>query len=246
MQQKYPKEFLELCKSVTAKRPKTVIDHILKHGHITTEELKAKYGYNHPPRAVRDVREHGIPLETFRVTGSDGRKIAAYRFGDASKKRFRKLSGRTGLSKKIKEFLINKHGCKCFIYLEEMDKSEIQIDHRVPYEVGGDGESIELNPNDFTLLSGSANRAKSWSCEHCKNWLTLKKREICLSCYWAYPEDYSHVAMRQIRRLDLLWQNKEVKQYEKLKTDAKKSGQTIPEFVKQIIEKAIKRGNAQQ
>lgn len=48
MPQKYPKEFLELCKSVTAKRPKTVIDHILKHGHITTEELKEKYGYNHP------------------------------------------------------------------------------------------------------------------------------------------------------------------------------------------------------
>lgn len=42
MPQKYPKEFLELCKSVTAKRPKTVINHILKHGHITTEELKEK------------------------------------------------------------------------------------------------------------------------------------------------------------------------------------------------------------
>lgn len=43
MPQKYPKEFLELCRSVTAKRPKTVIDHILKHGHIATEELKEKY-----------------------------------------------------------------------------------------------------------------------------------------------------------------------------------------------------------
>jgi hypothetical protein len=101
MSEKYPKAFLDLCKSVTAKRSKTVIEHILKHGHITTEELKEKYGHNHPPRATRDVREHGIPLETFRVTGSDGRKIAAYRFGDVSKKRFRKLSGRTGLSKKI-------------------------------------------------------------------------------------------------------------------------------------------------
>jgi hypothetical protein len=41
---KHPKEFLELCASVTGKRPKTVIDHILKHGHITTEELKNKCG----------------------------------------------------------------------------------------------------------------------------------------------------------------------------------------------------------
>lgn len=246
MPQKYPKEFLELCRSVTAKRPKTVIDHILKHGHVTTEELKEKYGYNHPPRAVRDVREHGIPLETFRVTGSDGRKIAAYRFGDVTKKIFRKLSGRTGLSKKIKEFLSEKYGCKCFIYLEDMVESELQIDHRIPYEVGGDGESVGLNPDDFMLLSGSANRAKSWSCEYCENWQTLKKKEICLSCYWAYPEDYSHVAMRQVRRADLIWQGKEVEQYERLKKDAKESGQTIPGFVKEIIEKAIKRRNTQQ
>ena len=241
MPQKYPKEFLDLCRTVTAKRPKTVIDHILKHGYITTEELKEKYGYNHPPRAVRDAREHGIPLETFRVTGSDGRKIAAYRFGDVRKKRFRKLSGRTGLSKKIKEYLIEKYGCKCFIYLEDMDEGELQIDHRVPYEVGGDGESVEQNPDDFMLLSGSANRAKSWSCEHCENWQTLKKKEVCLSCYWAYPEEYSHVAMRQVRRLDLIWQGKDVEQYKKLKTDATESGQAIPEFVKEIIGKAIER-----
>lgn len=120
-----------------------------------------------------------------------------------------------------------------------MDESELQIDHRVPYEVGGDSESIEQNPDDFMLLSSSANRAKSWSCEHCENWQTLKKKEICLSCYWAYPEDYSHIAMQQIRRLDLIWQDKEVEQYEKLKIDAKESRQTIPEFVKELIEKAI-------
>lgn len=241
MSQKYPKEFLDLCRSIKAKRPRTVIDHILKHGHISTEELKNLYGYNHPPRAVRDVREHGIPLETYRVTGSDGRKIAAYRFGDVSKKKFRKLSGRTGLSKKIKEVLIEKYGCKCFIYLEEMDARELQIDHRVPYEVGSDDENVEQNPNDFMLLSGSANRAKSWSCEHCENWQTLKRKEICLSCYWAFPEDYSHVAMRQVRRVDLIWQNKEVEQYERLRSDAKVSGQTIPEFVKELIDKALKR-----
>ena len=44
MSPEYPKKFLDLCRSVTAKRPKTVIDHILKHGHISTEELKEKYG----------------------------------------------------------------------------------------------------------------------------------------------------------------------------------------------------------
>lgn len=44
----YSKEFLELLNSVKEKRPRTVIDHILKYGFITTEDLKDKYGYNHP------------------------------------------------------------------------------------------------------------------------------------------------------------------------------------------------------
>lgn len=191
-----PKEFLEKCKTITAKRPRIVVDHILKHGYITTQDLKDKYGYNHPPRAARDVRENGIPLDTFKVTGSDGRKIAAYRFSKAKYTNLQKHQGRTGISKAIKQKLIEKYGCRCFIYLEEMDEQELQIDHRVPYEIGGDDNSADQNAGNFMLLCGSANRAKSWSCEHCKNRNKLMKIEICHKCYWAYPENYEHVAMR--------------------------------------------------
>lgn len=91
------------------------------------------------------------------------------------------------------------------------------------------------------LLSGSANRAKSWSCEHCENWNNVKDRSVCLTCYWAYPENYSHIAMRQIRRIDLIWQGKEVEIYEKLKTQAQSLGSEIPEVVKEIIEKELSR-----
>jgi hypothetical protein len=191
----YPKEFLALCQSVTAKRHRTVITHILEHGQITTEELKNLYGYNHQPRAARDVKEHGIPIERVTVTGGDGRKIAAYRFGDLTNLKVRRFDGRTGLSKQIKEALIAKYGCRCFIYLEAMPEAALQIDHRVPFEVAG--ESVTMSPDEFMLLCGSANRAKSWSCEHCENWKKLKKREVCLSCYWAYPENHSHIAMKQ-------------------------------------------------
>jgi hypothetical protein len=93
-----PDWFIQRAKAVTAKRAKTVIDHILKHGHITTEELKNLYGYNHPPRAARDVREQGIPLETFRITGSDNRRLGAYRFADPSKIRAGTLAGRKVVS----------------------------------------------------------------------------------------------------------------------------------------------------
>lgn len=235
-----PDDFIQLCQLVTAKRPKAVIDHILQYGFVTTEELKQRYGYNHPPRAARDVREHGIPLETFRVTGSDGRRIAAYKFGDISKARFSRLSGRTGLSKQLKDELIDKYGCKCFIYLEKVDKRELQIDHRVPFEVDGEPE---LEAESFMLLCGSANRAKSWSCEHCENWKSIKDKSICLSCYWAYPESYTHVAMQQVRRIDLMWQGDNIEIYEKLKQQAVRLNKEIPEFIKEIIEREIRQNN---
>jgi hypothetical protein len=202
--------------------------------------LKERYGYNHPPRAARDVREHGIPLETFRVTGTDGRRIAAYKFGDISKARFSRLSGRTGLSKQLKDDLIKRYGCKCFIYLEKVDKRELQIDHRVPFEVDGEPE---LESESFMLLCSSANRAKSWSCEHCENWKSIKDKSICLSCYWAYPENYTHVAMQQLRRIDLMWQGENIEIYEKLKQQAVRLNKEIPEFIKEIIERETRQNS---
>ena len=40
-------DLLAKAKKVTAHRAKTVIDHLIKHGSITTEELKNDYGYDH-------------------------------------------------------------------------------------------------------------------------------------------------------------------------------------------------------
>lgn len=239
-----PADFVKLCKSITAKRPKTVIDHILKHGLITTEELKDKYGYNHPPRAVRDVKENGIPIEMFRVEGGDGRKIAAYRFGDPKKMRFGQQAGRTVLGKELKQKLVGTHGARCAIYLEKFSERELQVDHRVPFEVLGDARDTAQRPEDYMLLCGSANRAKSWSCEHCVNWLELKKPEICRKCYWAYPDNYTHIAMRQARRADILWTEHEIADYEKLKQRTAQLQKNIPSYVKEVIAQHLRSDNA--
>ena len=139
MPQDLPEWFVKKAKAVTAKRAKTVIDHILKHGQITTEDLKNLYGYDHPPRAARDVREQGIPLETFRIAGTQGKSIAAYRFADPSKIRSGTLSGRKVLSKELKQSLVTRSGCRCGVCLTEYEARYLQVDHRVPYEVGGEG-----------------------------------------------------------------------------------------------------------
>jgi len=233
----YPKEFLDLLQSVTAKRPRTVIQHILKYGFITSEELKDTYGYNHPPRAVRDVREYGIPLITYRVTGKDGRSIAAYKFGDPKDVKYTlsKSAGRTLLSKALKQALIEKYGSKCFVYLETMDESILQVDHRIPYEIGG--EHNEQDIDYYMLLSPSANRAKSWTCEHCENW-KIKDSSICLRCFWAHPEDYDHVAGKYERIISVVFTGDEIEDYNKL---IKLSGEEkAQEVIKQIIHEHLK------
>ena len=232
----YPKSFLDKLNSVTAKRPKTVIQHILEHGFVTTEELEQLYGYKHAPRAARDVRELGIPLEMYRVKSSDGRTIGAYRFGDPAlaENAVSKTAGRTALSKALKKALIEKFGAKCFIYLQPMDEKILQVDHRIPYEIGG--EQDESNLDCFMLLSPSANRAKSWTCEHCPNWEN-KDAAFCVKCFWAHPENYSHIAGKEQRQIIITFTGDEIDDYNKLiaLVGVDKAEETIKEMIGEFI-----------
>lgn len=232
-----PKEFLARLNAVTQKRPKTVIQYILKHGYVTTEDLK-NLGYEHAPRAARDVRELGIPLETFKVKDSNGRSIAAYRFGDPSqsKSMLSKASGRTVLSKALKKALLEKYGSVCFIYLQQMDESLLQIDHRVPYEIGGEQDENDIDC--YMLLSPSANRAKSWTCEHCPNW-EKKDYNYCVSCFWAHPENYTHIAGREQRQIIITYTDNEIEDFNRLieLVGIDKAEDTIKQLVKKYIVK---------
>lgn len=230
-----PKEFLERLNAITDKRPKTVIQYILKHGYITTEDLK-KLGYEHPPRAARDVRERGIPLKTFRVKDSNGRNIAAYKFGDPkeSKGMLSKTAGRTALSKALKKALVEKYGSVCFIYLQPMEERLLQVDHRVPYEIGGEQDENDIDC--FMLLSPSANRAKSWTCEHCSNW-EKKDYNYCVSCFWAHPEKYTHIADKEQRQIIITYTDNEIEDYNRLieLVGIDKAEDTIKQVVKKYI-----------
>jgi|SRR5664279_53789 len=241
MPKKIPQEILQILQAVTAKRAKTVIDHIIKNGHITTEELKELYGYNHPPRAARDVREHGIPLETFNVKDSTGRSIGAYRFGKWEDFRVDKLKGRHAFSKQFKKDLVEKCGEQCLVCSAAFEERYLQIDHRIPYQVAGDDPSPNRNLDHYMLVCSSCNRAKSWSCEHCENWLTKHDPAICEECYWASPLEYKHIAMRDIRRLAMVWQEIEVSEYDKVKQMAAIGDEDMPTVVKNLIRKQLKR-----
>jgi hypothetical protein len=229
-----PEAIRALCAKVTAKRARTVIDHILKHGFITTEELKDAYGYDHPPRAVRDVRENGIPITTFKVRSkASGRMIAAYKFDDPAKIQGGRIGGRSAFSKNFKEEIIDRLGPKCTLTSEILEPRYLQIDHRIPYQVAGETASDSIEA--FMLLDASSQRAKSWSCEHCENFTSIRDPDICRCCFWAYPEDYDHVAMKPERRLHLVWQGAETEAYDALESEAEMQGDDLHELVKKIL-----------
>ena len=212
---KLPRNIRARLNAVSAKCPRTVIQHILKHGSITTQELSEVYGYEHPPRAIRDVRELGIPIVTMKTKDKTGTSIAEYKFGDLSKWGgvSRKASGRTALAKALKNALIEKFGSRCFVYLETMDAASLQVDHRVPYEIGGEASPEEIG--NFMLLCPSANRAKSWTCEHCENW-KRKDPSFCVRCFWAHPEDYDHVAGKFQKIVTVVFTGDEIEDYRRL------------------------------
>jgi len=234
---KLSKEILTRLNAITDKRPSTVIQHIIKHGYITTEELANNYGYEHAPRAARDVRERGINLVTYRVKSSDGRNIAAYKFGDPIfvDNKISKVGGRTALSQALKKALIDKYGAICFVYLQPMEERLLQIDHRIPYEIGGEQTD---NIDCYMLLSPSANRAKSWMCEHCPNW-TIKDIEFCSNCFWAHPENYSHIAGREERQIVITFSDNEIDDYNHLISlvGKEKAEDKIKELIIEYIKK---------
>ena len=226
---------LALCDLVTAKRARTVIDHILQHGQVTTEELRDVYGYDHPPRAVREA---GIPLDTVRITSPQtGRRIGAYRFGDPNEIRRGRIGGRSAFSKAFKEDLVSYYGSRDAFTGERIDARYLQIDHRVPYEVAGERVHDEAERDEYMLLDASSQRTKSWSCEQCPNWNVHHDEEMCRSCFWAFPDDYKHIAGEDVRRVHVEWRGTEVIAFERLRARAAREDTTVADLLKRLAKR---------
>ena len=237
-----PADFLALLAKVTNRRARVVIDHLLKHGSITTEQIEDDYGYGHGPRAIRDVRELGIPLDKSSVKSSTGRTIASYTFGDPAQVRRDRLGGRKTFPKDFKAKVQPSQPRRCDICQTPYEGRYLQIDHRVPYEVAGDEGSDQRDPKDYMLLCAACQRSKSWSCEGCDNWREGRLPEICERCYWARPESYEHIALKEIRRIDIVWIGEdEVLDHARLRELAAAKKVPLPLYAKAALAEHAKR-----
>ena len=230
---------VEVAQMVTDKRPRTVIDHLIQHGTVNSEELQELYGYTHPPRAVRDVREAGIPIETeMIVSARTGRRIAEYRFGDPSELVYGRHLGRRALPASLKMRLIEEFGEVDGITGQKVPARNLQVDHRVPYEIAGDS-SEPFDWADFMLLDASMQRTKAFTCSECPNMNEGRDVSVCSRCYWAYPEDYDHVATRAIRRIDVEWRGDEVSDHDAIRAMSEGKGVSVSSFVKSTLRRLL-------
>jgi hypothetical protein len=227
---KIPTELKRRIRAVTNKRARFVLDHIVEHGSVSTIDLK-NAGYDHPPRAVMDAKDLGFAIKRFSSSRPDGQRIAAYMFDDGEFDPSK--AGRILISKKLRAAMIEAKGSRCNLCGCE---TNLQLDHRIPFIVAGESQKDEADP--YQVLDGSCNRRKSWACEHCDNWLAIRNFEVCKTCYWAEPENYSHVAMVPERRIDIVWIGAEVNAFEALKVQAAMHGRNVPDEIKQLVSKA--------
>ncbi|MEU6023488.1 HNH endonuclease signature motif containing protein [Micromonospora sp. NPDC047134] len=210
-------------------RAKKAVEQMFSQGFVTTADLKAM-GYDHPPRAIADLKDAGVKVaKTMVVVG--GRQMARYELvpaiGDAV------LIGRRKLPKAFKESLCAQWSYRCAVCNGKFTTKELQADHRVPYRVSG--EAQELVPEDFMPLCPSCNRAKSWACENCPNW-DLRLSSECQTCLWGSPQQYLHVATVPERRLHLSWSGQsEVREFDELSARARVEEVTVAELAKRII-----------
>lgn len=244
MSEQVDKRIRELAEAVIKagknKRAIAVLKALLEKGRITTDDLN-DLGYNHPPRAVGDVRDLGIPVVTGSTTSErTGRRMAVYSFGDPADIQEGRIGGRSALPKKFKAALIERYGSMDCITGAQLNERVLQIDHRVPYRIAGDMGLSDHDVESYMLLDASSQRAKSWSCENCPNLLETKEIGVCQTCFWAFPESYEHIATEQIRRVDLVFQGEDVAVFDKLDEQAKQSGEAVTDLIKSLLAQKVR------
>ncbi len=221
----YSDEFIQWARAQRkSKRAEAVLDFMLEHGgSVTTGDL-ARLGYEHPPRAVMDLRDAGFAYVSApdRV---DGVRMQRYTLIDTMTEGY---AHRQPIPAAFRETLFSEHGYHCAVCGGQFISRMLQADHRVPFYIGGDPRPFVTDA--FMPLCGSDNRAKSMSCENCPNW-TVRDPRVCTSCYWHDPEDYTHVATLEERRLSVVVRGADVNVYDKLAERAADENVSVVELV---------------
>ena len=229
MAKKLPTEFLKRIEAVTNKQARIVLDHIAKNGSITTEELK-NIGYEHPPRARMDALDLGFPIVTKRVKNSVGKSIGAYSFDLSRPLDDPSRMGRLALPKLEREAILDKAERKCQLCGAEHD---LQVDHRVPYQVAG--EALKDSKEPYMVLCGSCNRKKSWPASTARTLWNQAGREVPIVLLGESREPHACRDIAYTSRGHLIWQGEETRSFDDFRSKCKNEGKSIEAGIKEMM-----------
>ncbi len=231
--QEYPVAFYERLAGLS-RRARFVAWRIFEDGSVSTRVLQGN-GYDHPPRARKDLTDHGIRVLSSRGRDEEtGRVMAIYSFAPPEEVLTAEQAGRTALPRDFVRRVAEDADHQCALCSGRFEDRFLQADHRVPYAIAGDALDAPLDPARFMAVGRSCNRAKSWTCEHCPNW-PVQDAAVCATCYWAAPEGYEHIATEPARRLDLVWRGDETADFDMLRSLAERMGEPLPGYVRAVL-----------
>ncbi|MFL2925836.1 MAG: HNH endonuclease [Actinomycetes bacterium] len=178
---------------------------------------------------MRDLKDAGFVIQAHNVK-VDGRRMARYTLVDTMSDEGRTI--RRPIPLAFRRELFEANDFRCAACGGKFEVRMLQADHRIPFEIGGDPDGLQLA--DYMPLCGSDNRAKSMSCETCPNW-TERDVEVCGTCYWHDPDHYEHLACVPERRVVLTFQGPDVRIYNHLGRIADQTSSTIEETLKRAL-----------
>lgn len=215
------------------KRPLLGLATLLENHPQWTSGRLIKANYDHSPRVFGDLKDFGVPILAENMLGQNGERSHHYRLGSKEDIVRRPLKGRSTLRKKIKRELLAKFGCKDSLTEIEFPETSLQIDHRIPFRVSGD-DPANLMVERFMLLSASSQRAKAMACKRCRN-MENAIQETCKTCYWASPEDYTHVEGTEAKVTTVIWHGDDKDLFSLLKQQATLNNKDLAEEIKATL-----------
>ena len=197
------------------------------------------------PRAIRDLKGHGIPiisLERINVPQSKS-KVSQYALGDAKDIEANQKYGRQYNPSGMKRRLARLHGSVCVFCGKHLEPKERELDHKLPIEIFGELSPAErLNPDNYQLVCRNCNRLKREATSHGAFDDKQDGIDAVKSNYWYDPTQYRKNKDDGLYNQSIVvWKNNaDVQTYSQIKRYSKENNQDFQDTLKSIVNLGLK------
>lgn len=221
-------------------RAKAAADLLIEKGVITKYDFETtRVPISQAPRAIRDLKDHGIPVKTLeRVNVPQAKsKVNQYTLGSADDIDASKKYGRLYDPSGMKEKLAKLHGSTCVFCGKHLAPKDRELDHKLPVNIFGDLSSVErLNPNNYQLVCRKCNRLKREAVSHGAFDDRQDGMDVVKHNYWYDPVQYRKNEKDNLFNQSIVvWNSGEdIRTYNQISQYAKYSNKSFPEALKDM------------